>query len=366
MTGENTMGLQRNRPVPWGFTEQAGFTLVELMVGMVVAAIIVAAGFTVLTTTNKSLQANEQIVDMQQNVRMAMEMLTRDIKSAGFGSPGVAIGNCSNGIMPGDQNPTGVDTGPDSVQLLVPTTKASGSNRWTLSAATVSSGITSITLQPGAVTDMVSSGLIANQSYISIGGAATVLVTGLSTAASTLSVSIPPPLWFQNADQVYLLQCIRYRVVLAPDPTNICGGNAPCLTRGVAGVTVGPNAEGPIAEGVEDLQLAYACDGCVATINGGVPDRVIDDQSPFSGSFDQADYLSNVPWTAAPLTPDKIQMVQVALVARQSKNDQGFGEGVGSTASPAQTVTSDHPLPADSNHRRRVLVRTVETRNVGL
>lgn len=358
------MGMQRDRPAPCGSTEQAGFTLIELMVGMVVAAIIVAAGFTVLTTTDKSLRANEQIVDMQQNVRMAMEMLTRDIKSAGFGSPGVAIGNCSYGIMPSDQNVGGVDTGPDSVQLLVPTTRASGSNRWTLSAPTVSSGITSITLQPGAVTDMESSGLVVNQSYISIGGAATVLVTGRNTAASTLSVSIPPPLWFQNADQVYLLQCIRYRVVQAPDPTNLCGGNAPCLTRGVAGVVAGPNAEGPIAEGVEDLQLAYACDGCTA-INGGIPDRIVDDQNG-SGSFDQADYLSNAPWTAAPLTSDKIQMVQVALVARQSKNDQGFGEGVGSIASPAQTVTSDRTLPADSNHRRRVLVRTVETRNVGL
>lgn len=359
------MCMQRDRPALCGSTEQAGVTLVELMVGMVIAGIIVAAGFTVLTSTDKSMRANEQIVDMQQNARMAMEMLTRDIKSAGFGSPGAAIGNCSYSIMPNDQNVGGVDTGPDSVQLMVPTTRASGSNRWTLSAFTPPSGATSITLQPGAVTDMVNSGLVANQSYISIGGAATVLVTGLNATASTLSVSIPPPLWFQNADQVYLLQCIRYQIVQAPDPTNLCGGNAPCLTRGVAGVTVGPNAEGMIAEGVEDLQLAYACDGCTG-INGGIPDRNIDDQSPFSGSFDQADFLSNVPWTAAPLTPDKIQLVQVTLVARQTKNDQGFGEGVGSIASSSQTIANDHLLPADSNHRRRVLVRTVETRNVGL
>ena len=365
MMGDDTMIIQRQRSAPCGSTEQAGFTLVELMVGMIVAAVIVAAGFTILTTTNKSLQANEQIVDMQQNVRMAMEMLTRDIKSAGFGSPGVAIGNCTNAIVPGDQNPFGIDTGPDSLQLLVPVTRASGTNRWTLSAPTASSGATTITLQPGAVTDMVNSGLVANQSYISIGGAATVLVTGFNTSASTLTVLIPPPLWFQMADQVYLLQCMRYQIVLPPDATNICGGNAPCLTRGVAGVVTGPTAEGPIADGVEDLQLAYACDGCVTAINSGIPDRIIDDQNG-SGSFDQADFLSNVSWTSAPLTSDKIQLVQVALVVRQSKNDQGFGEGVAPIGSPPLTVTSDHSLPADSNHRRRVLVRTVETRNVGL
>ena len=347
-------------------TEQAGFTLIELMVGMAVSVIVVAAAFTILTTTSKTLRANEQVVDTQQNLRMAMEMLARDFKLAGFGSPGVPIGNCTNGIVPADQNTGGADTGPDSVQVLVPTTKASGANRWTLRLPTSTAGTTVITLQPGAVTDMVNSGLTANVSYISIGGSATAQVTGLNATASTLNVAIPPPLWFQTEDRVYLLQCIRYRVVPAPDPGNVCGGVAPCLTRGVAGVVAGPNAEAPIAEGIEDLQLAYACDGCVTAINTGIPDRIIDDQNA-SNTFDQADFLSNLTWTAAPLTPDKIQLVQVALVARQSKADQGFSEANNTmVGSSTLTVTGDHSLPADANHRRRILVKTVETRNVGM
>ena len=347
-------------------TEQAGFTLIELMVGMAVSVIVVAAAFTILTTTSKTLRANEQVVDTQQNLRMAMEMLARDFKLAGFGSPGVPIGNCTNGIVPADQNTGGADTGPDSVQVLVPTTKASGANRWTLRLPTSTAGTTVITLQPGAVTDMVNSGLTANVSYISIGGSATAQVTGLNATASTLNVAIPPPLWFQTEDRVYLLQCIRYRVVPAPDPGNVCGGVAPCLTRGVAGVVAGPNAEAPIAEGIEDLQLAYACDGCVTAINTGIPDRIIDDQNA-SNTFDQADFLSNLSWTAVPLTPDKIQLVQVALVARQSKADQGFSEANNTmVGSSTLTVTGDHSLPADANHRRRILVKTVETRNVGM
>jgi type IV pilus assembly protein PilW len=359
------MAMKYHQPDMHSSIEQAGFTLIELMIGMALGLIVVAAAFTILTTTSKALRANEQVVDAQQNLRMAMELITRDIKLAGFGNPGVTIGNCTNAIVPNDQTPTGADSGADSVQMLVPATRTTGSNRWTLKVPTVPSGVTQITLEPGAVADMVSSGLVANQSYISIGGSATAQVTGLNAAASTISVSIPPPLWFQQGDQVYLLQCIRYQVVSPPDPGNLCGGNAPCLTRGVAG-GAGPNAEGPIAEGIEDLQLAYACDGCVTAINGGIPNRIIDDQNG-SNSFDQADFLSNVPWTAAPLTPDKIKLVQVALVARQSKNDQGFGESNKSiVGSPAVTVTSDHTLPADANHRRRVLVKTVDTRNVGL
>ena len=361
------MVVQRHRFTMRRPTGQAGFTLIELMIGMAIAIIVMAAAFTILTTTSRSLQANERIVDTQHSLRVAMDLLVRDLKLAGFGNPGVAVGNCTNAIVPADNTPTGADSGPDSVQLLVPTTRSTGTNRWTLLNATPPAGTTRLTLQPGAVTDMVTSGLTDNVSYISIGGSATAQVTAHSNSASTIDVSIPPPLWFQTDDPVYLLQCIRYRVVNAPDPGNLCGGVTPCLTRGVAGaVAPNPSAEAVIAEGIEDLQLAYACDGCVTAINSGIPDRVIDDQNG-SNTVDQADFLSNVPWTAAPLTPDKIQLVQVALVAKQSKNDGGFGEtGKAIVGSSAVTVTSDHTLPADANHRRRILVRSVETRNVGM
>jgi type IV pilus assembly protein PilW len=373
MTHTRERLIQRSAFAP-RLTKQAGVTLIELMFGLLIAAVVVGAAFTILTTSSKALRANEQIVDTQQSVRLAMELLARDLKMAGFGNPGVAVGNCTSVIMPSDNTVTGTDNGADSVQVLVPTTRTTGANRWTLSAPTSSSGITQITLQPGAVADMVTSGLV-NNSYISIGGAVTVPVTAYDATNNKLNVTVPPPLWFQQEDQVYLLQCIRYRVVPSPDPTGLCGdpllagAGSPCLTRGVAGVTAGPNAEAPIAEGIEDLQLSYACDGCVAAINSGIPDHIIDDASTPAG-FGQEDFLSNVAWTTAPLTPDKIKLIQIALVARQSKNDQGFGEKsqalVGSPAMTVGPAPSDHTLPADPNHRRRVLVKTVETRNVGL
>jgi len=357
------------RPPQPTLSDDAGFTLVELLVALMIGVIIVSAGFTVLTSSSLALRSNEQTVDMQQSVRMAMELLSRDMKMAGFGAPGVAIGNCAGAIVPNDQNPAGADTGADSVQLLVPTTKSSGANRWTLRSATGANGTAQIDLQQGgggAVADMVLAGLTVG-SYISIGGAATVQVASVNSGTSSIGISaIPPPLWFQVEDPVYLLQCIRYQVVPQPDAGNLCLGGAPCLTRGVAGIVAGPNAETPIAQGVEDLQLAYACDGCVATINGGIPDQIIDDQNA-SNSFDQPDFVSNQTWATAPLTPDKIQLVQIALVARQLKNDMGFGETGKAPVGSSQTVlTADRTLPADQNHRRRILMKTVETRNVGL
>lgn len=359
--------MRRLRSAKGIYQSQSGVTLVELMIGLAVGSLVVAAAFSTLTMSQKAYRANEQVVDMQQNVRMAMELLSRDVKLAGFGSPGVPVGNCTSAIVPADQNPGGADTGPDSVQLLVPTTRSSGDNRWTLRAKTASTGITQLLLQTGgdgAVKDMEKSGLTIG-SYISIGGSATAKVTGYDASAQTINVSIPPPLWFQQDDPIYLLQCIRYQVVSAPDPGDLCLGKAPCLTRGVAGAT-GPSAEAPIAEGIEDLQLAYACDGCVATINSGIPDRIIDDQTPFNGKFDQNDFLSDGSWAAGIRTPDKIQLVQIALVARQSKEDHGFGDVTTAVVgSGTMQVTPDHTVPADPNHRRRVLRKTVETRNVG-
>lgn len=353
----NRMCLAQESP-----TREQGFTLIEVMVAVVIAAIIAAAAFTILTTTTKSVRANEQTINTQQNVRIAMELLSRDIKMAGFGSPGIPIGNCTYPIMPSDQTVGAVDSGPDSVQLLVPTGKATGTNRWTLQNATTSSGAVQITMRAGAVADMVSSGL-ANGSYISVNGAHTATVNNFSAGSNTIDIAIPAPIWFPADAPVYLLQCIRYQVVSNPA---ICGGNEPCLTRGVAGVATGPSAEAPIVEGIEELQLAYACDGCVAAINGGVPDRVIDNQGGASG-FDQADFVSNNAWNTAPMTPDKIQLVQLSLVARQPKGDLGLGETANATVgSGALVVSADRTLPANTNHRRRLLTKTIETRNVGL
>ena len=350
---------------PIGGTDSAvrerGFTLIEVMVAVVLSTLVTAAAFTILTTTSKAVQANEQVAGTQQNVRIAMELLSRDIKMAGFGNAGVAIGNCTYPIMPLDKTPTGVDNGPDSVQLLVPTTKATGAAPWLLQSATSPNGAPQITLKPGAVADMVTSGL-ANGSYISINGAYTGQVTAVSSSSNTITIAVPAPVWFPADSPVYLLQCIRYQVV-----TNaaVCGTTEPCLTRGIAGVTTGPNAEAPIVEGIEEMQVSYACDGCVAAINGGNPDRIIDNQGGSAG-FDQADFVSNNLWATAPMTPDKIKLVQVVLVASQTRADLGFGETLqAKIGSGGLAVSPDRTLPANANHRRRMLTKTIDTRNVG-
>lgn len=61
-----------------------GFTLVELMITLAISGIIIAAVYSAYISQQRVYLAQEQVAEMQQNARVAMDMLTRDIRSAGF------------------------------------------------------------------------------------------------------------------------------------------------------------------------------------------------------------------------------------------------------------------------------------------
>ncbi len=65
-------------------SKERGFTLVELMVAMAVGGIVMAAVMTSFLSQHRSYLAQDNVVEMQQNARVSMDMLTRDIRSAGF------------------------------------------------------------------------------------------------------------------------------------------------------------------------------------------------------------------------------------------------------------------------------------------
>lgn len=347
---------------------EVGFTLVELMISFAISTIVVMAGFTVLTTSNKANLANNKVAGAQYNARVAIEILSRDIKMAGFGMTG-PVGACTTPLVPVDNVPTASvvpnDVGPDQVSLVVPAT-SNATTSWTLAGA-ATGPFTQISLTSGNINDMVTAGLI-NGSVISLGGATSAQVSNVNAAGGliTLGSTIGAPMVFPVGTPVYLLQCVTYRVETTPaNFMATCGSNGPCLVRNNQAV----------AEGIEDLQLAYACDGCVSTQNGGVPDGIIDDQDGVATTWTEADWVTNNTWGAPPMTADKIRQVQITLVAVQIGAEQGLGEGSqAGVNTPTAVLASDH-LPSNDvgfnlatyqQSRRRVLIRTVETRNVGL
>ena len=386
--------------------DERGFTITEMMVAAISSAVIVAAGFGALTVSQKVTRANSQAMNTQSTARNALDMITADLKLAGYGMQGAPgpIGNCAiNGapaaIVPADNNPLGADVGPDIISMVVPMTNSVtlAGPLWQL-AANVGPGFNTITMPAGATTamgDAIPGGGAALLGMdVSIGGAASTRITGVGVLGLNVN-PVPAPIQFGTGTQVYLLQCITYQVIPPPDALNLCLGNAPCLVRGVAPAGVGgpPNCINPgnacvvIMDGVEDLQVAYACDGCSPAINSGNPDGQIDDLDG-SNSFTQGDFIMNLNWfaPAAPfvgsyMTPNNIRLAQVTLVARQTGVDQGSGEAnqvqinsgvipiVGGDHNHANGVfvAGDNATPAQQQaylqFRRRILTRTVELRN---
>lgn len=356
---------------------QQGFTLLELMIGTAVAVIITAAAFTALTSSSKATRVNDQTAQTQQNGRLAMELLSHDIKMAGYGMIG-PVGNCGTAIVARDNNAAGVDTGPDSVSMVVPTTTT------ILAAAAIGPfGTSANPLQ------LVSASGFSSGSIISIGGVISASLGTQTGNTFTLGSTIAAPVTFPAGTLVSLLQCVTYQVMQTggANTAAICGANVPCLARGIAAPLIagqidcngagGATACTSIAEGIEDVQLAYACDGCNLAVNGGLADLIVDDQGPINNIFDATDFIPNSTVTTSPPPSDAIRLVRVTVVAREAQNEQGFGEGTVAQANTAgPVIVEDHnpSTPGDPGYvaatyrqsRRRIITRTVEVRNIGL
>ena len=66
---------------------QGGFSLIELMVAMVVTLMITGAVYGLLAGGENAFRREPELSDRQQNIRVAMDMIMRDIGTAGSGMP---------------------------------------------------------------------------------------------------------------------------------------------------------------------------------------------------------------------------------------------------------------------------------------
>jgi type IV pilus assembly protein PilW len=396
---------------------QAGFTLTEVMVATMMTTALLAAGFGALTVSQKGARVSGQVGNTQATARNALDMITADLKLAGFGMQGLTtpVGGCHiNGtpsaLVPVDNFPAGDDFGPDSISMVVPMTNSitAVGALWQVfvpPAGTIGGPgvpIANIPMPANATTGMgnaIPGGTLALPgNVVSLGGVAGSVIQSANAGGLVLNPAIQGPTAFGTGTQVYLVQCITYQVIPPPDALNICQGSAPCLVRGAvpAALTLPgtpPNCNQlnancvPIMDGVEDLQLEYACDGCSPIINSGNLDGQIDDLNG-NNIFDTPDFVTNRNWfgTAAPfgasMSPVKIRMAQVSIVARQTQLDQGLGEGISTNVSNNNAITNvsdhnhatgvfafgDNTTPAQQQaylqFRRRVQTRTVELRNM--
>jgi len=67
---------------------EKGFTLIELLIAMALALVIIGALSNAFVSQRKTYAVQEQVSEMIQNARAAMDMVTREIKMAGYNPTG--------------------------------------------------------------------------------------------------------------------------------------------------------------------------------------------------------------------------------------------------------------------------------------
>jgi type IV pilus assembly protein PilW len=75
-----------------------GLTLVELLIALVLSSLLIAALYRVFISQQRTYSVQDQVADMQQNVRIAMDQMTKEIRMAGYGGNILAIFGNINGF----------------------------------------------------------------------------------------------------------------------------------------------------------------------------------------------------------------------------------------------------------------------------
>ncbi|HEX9189745.1 MAG TPA: prepilin-type N-terminal cleavage/methylation domain-containing protein, partial [Vicinamibacteria bacterium] len=97
---------------------QGGFSLIELMIAMTITLIVSGAIYGLLTAGSNAFRREPEVADRQQNIRLAMDLISRDVYTAGAALPTFAqvftrtdpgAGPCSAGLngcgVPGTMGP---------------------------------------------------------------------------------------------------------------------------------------------------------------------------------------------------------------------------------------------------------------------
>ena len=286
---------------------QSGFSLVEMLIAMVIAIIMVAAMYSFFTSQHRTYVVQDNVVDMQQNARMALLTLFRDVRMAGYGVPtscALAPVNDTNGpdaLFVSDS--TVIQTLPDSQIFFAQLT------------ADATAGDSSITL---TTTDMDSNG--SDDFAVS-----RALIISDETHTEGLTISS------RNNNTFNLASALQHSYTA--DRARI----VPAIFYGVVGGNLLQDNQ-TLAFNIEDLQIAY-----------------LDGDGTWYCHVTGASPPSDVP----PTDIGSVRVMEIHVLARTNMADAR-------DTSFSQPSIQDHVVadPQDG-FRRRLLSTRVHVRNMG-
>lgn len=76
--------------------KEEGFTIIESLVSVAIGSLLIGIALSMFNVQRKTFSVEEQLSEMQQNVRSAMDMMVREIRMAGYDPTGIGFNGISN------------------------------------------------------------------------------------------------------------------------------------------------------------------------------------------------------------------------------------------------------------------------------
>jgi prepilin-type N-terminal cleavage/methylation domain-containing protein len=330
-------------------SQKQGFTMIELIIAMFLGMVVLTAGYTVFVGSNRATREQNQDNRMQDNARMAMDVLARNFRRAGFlvnflsypTVPPTLINGVSSKLVA--LNNIVLSKGADGVTIVsAPSTSIGVLQR---SAPRGSNTLVFTDITGISVGDVIGVGLTYTGVVANVVPATNTVVLNTTVPTGALNMAYPGVKLedgVTDSDQepapLREVSAVQYSInwgnMSAPTPN--CGSAThPVLQHIVANAATCE----PIAEDIEDLQIAYGVDR-----NNN---RIIEANE----------------WTNSPTGNeiDLIRLTRITIVARTAQPDPLL-VGV------AQTIPAIEDQPQRINvrdgYRRFILTRIVKTRNI--
>lgn len=314
---------------------EAGFTIIELLIAIALGLVIVAGLFRTFKVQHDSYVVQDQVSAMQQNLRAAMYLITRDLQMAGYYTNFDRTNRQMDwNDLDGDSNPTnnmetgrplifGVNNaavaGVKAQTDIIVIVKAAADGHILTAGEGASAGVITLAsrdLDGDGTDDLNNSGkkfgLLVKEDLSFADFFQVDSPSGTITPPGGLTEN------YTTGDRVFRADVIIYRVT--DDATR------PCLERKNLG---DDNGYQVIAENIDNLKFRYQ--------------------------------LNDRSWVNDPAgSQARVRAVEVLLVARTAFPQRGYRD-VSSITFGGTTI----PAPNDS-YRRKTLNSIVKTRNVGL
>lgn len=230
-----------------------GVTLVELLVVLVISGILMAALYRTFIKQQKTYTIQDQVVDMQQNVRVAFDRMTRELRMAGYGGgtnilsvfDGPNYVNTFSQIIKLENNVNNVGTNDDRITIIFADQVGVLSSNTPKNSTSVS------------VTNASSLFNNTTKKYLNLNGLNNYLISSVSGSSITIDATKHPTGLIEDhvaTEPVYLVKAITY------DLGTVDG--KPTLRRNE---NTGGGAQA-LAENIENLQLTSSTDANGNTI----------------------------------------------------------------------------------------------------